>query len=188
MKKLAIFGSGSGSNAENIYNYFRSSVDVKVVLICTNKKESFIVSRAEKLNIPVVFTSNSALQNFSGLKKTLASYAVDYVVLAGFLLKIPTVMIKAFPNRIINIHPSLLPDYGGKGMYGVNVYKAVLGNNEKEAGITIHFVNEDYDKGEIVLQKRFLLSKNETLDSLSEKIHTLEFQYYPKTIEKIILK
>ena len=131
-KKLAIFASGSGSNAENICNYFENSSDIEVVLICTNKRDAYIVKRAEKLAIPVVFISKNELNNFDDLHKKLKSSKVDAIILAGFLLKLPTIMVESYPNRILNIHPSLLPKYGGKGMYGGKVHKAVLENKEKE--------------------------------------------------------
>ena len=127
-KKLAIFASGSGSNAENICNYFVNSPDIEVVLVCTNKRDAFIVKRAEKLNIPVIFITKTGLNNFNDLHKKLKKAKVDIIILAGFLLKLPAIMVKKYPNRILNIHPSLLPKYGGKGMYGNNVHKAVLKN------------------------------------------------------------
>ena len=188
MKKLAIFGSGTGSNAENICNYFTNSSDIEVVFVCTNNKNAFIVRRAEKLNIPVVYTTKDDLIVFSNLQKTLKYYSVDYIVLAGFLLKIPFEMVNSYPKKIINIHPSLLPKYGGRGMYGDNVHRAVLENNEIESGITIHFVNESYDEGEVILQKKCDVSIHETIESLEKKIHNLEFEYFPKTIEKILLQ
>ena len=150
-KKLAIFSSGSGSNAQNICNYFANHLDVKVVLICTNKLDAFIVKRAEKLNIPVTFITKTELDNFDALHKTLQNTKVDFIILAGFLLKLPSIMVKKYPNRILNIHPSLLPKYGGKGMYGNNVHKAVLANKETESGISIHFVNQNYDEGKLLL-------------------------------------
>lgn len=188
MKRLAIFGSGSGSNAENICNYFEGSKSVDVVFICTNNKNSFIVNRAEKLKIPIEYTTKNDLSKFSKIHKTLKHYRVDYIILAGFLLKIPLKMLNYYPKKILNIHPSLLPKYGGRGMYGVNVHKAVLKNKEFETGITIHFVNQNYDEGEIILQKKCAVSKNETLESLGGKIRYLEFKYFPNTIEKTILK
>ena len=187
MKKIAIFGSGSGSNAENICNYFGESADIKVVLMCTNRKSAFIVKRAKNLNIPIVYTTKADLENFINIHKVMKNYDVDYIVLAGFLLKIPAEMVESYPNRIINIHPALLPNFGGKGMYGANVHKAVLANNEKESGITIHFVSQKYDEGKIILQKCCVVSKNDTLEGLEKKIHDLEFRYFPKTIEQIIL-
>ena len=188
MKKIVIFGSGAGSNAVNICRYFKNSSDIEVVLICTNNKDAFIVSRAKKLNIPVVFTSKTDLLRFEGLAKTLKNYAVDYIVLAGFLLKIPSKMISSYPNKIINLHPSLLPKYGGKGMYGSNVHEAVLENKETETGITIHLVNQNYDEGKIIKQYVCGVSKTENLSSLENKIHKLEFNNFPQTLEKYILK
>ena len=188
MKKLAIFGSGTGGNAENICNYFTNSSDIEVVFVCTNNKTAFIVRRAEKLNIPIVYTTKDDLISFSKLHKTLKDYGVDYIVLAGFLLKIPFEMVDSYPKKIINIHPSLLPKYGGRGMYGNNVHRAVLENKEIESGITIHFVNKNYDEGEVILQKKCDVSIHETIESLEKKIHNLEFEYFPKTIEKILLQ
>tara|TARA_B100001250_G_C19814576_1_gene797608 strand:- start:917 stop:1483 length:567 start_codon:yes stop_codon:yes gene_type:complete len=188
MKRLAIFGSGTGSNAENICNYFAGSSRVKIVFICTNKKSAFIVTRAKKLNLPVVYTTKEGLSNFSSLHKSLQNYKVDYIILAGFLIKIPSKMIDFYPNKIINIHPSLLPKYGGKGMYGKNVHHAVLKNKDTQSGITIHFVNENYDDGEVILQKCCAVSITETAQSLEKKVHDLEFLFFPKTIEKIVLK
>ena len=188
MKKLVIFGSGAGSNAVNICRYFKNSSDIEVVLICTNNKDAFIVDRAKKLNIPIVFTSKSDLLKFDDLAKTLKNYAVDYIILAGFLLKIPSKMISSYPNKIINLHPSLLPKYGGKGMYGSNVHEAVLENKETETGITIHLVNQSYDEGKIIKQYVCDVSKTESLSSLENKIHKLEFNNFPKTLEKYILK
>ena len=185
-KKLAIFASGSGSNAENICNYFANSSDIEVVLMCTNKRDAYIVKRAEKLDIPVVFISKSELNNFDNLHKKLQSVKVDIIILAGFLLKLPAIMIEYYPNRILNIHPSLLPKYGGKGMYGNKVHKAVLENKETESGISIHFVNQNYDEGKIILQEKCVISEDETLETLTEKIHQLEHNYFPIAIEKTL--
>ena len=185
-KKLAIFASGSGSNAENICNYFANHSGITVVLICTNKPDAFIVKRAKKLNIPVTFITKTELNNFDGLHKTLQNTKVDFIILAGFLLKLPTIMVWEYQNRILNIHPSLLPKYGGKGMYGDNVHKAVLENKEIESGISIHFVNQNYDKGELILQEKCSISENETLDTLAAKIHQLEQKYFPIAIEKTL--
>jgi len=186
IKKLAIFASGSGSNAENICNYFVSSSDIEVVLICTNKENAFIVKRAKKLNIPVYIFTKNELNNFVDLHKKLQIIGVKIIILAGFLLKIPTIMIDSYPNRIINIHPSLLPKYGGKGMYGNNIHKAVIENKETESGISIHFVNQNYDEGKIILQEKCVISNNETVETLIQKIYKLEHIYFPATIEKTI--
>ena len=188
LRKLAIFASGSGSNAENICNYFTDSPDIEVVLICTNKRDAFIVKRANKLNIPVYIFSKSELNNFVDLHKKLQNIEVDVIILAGFLLKLPTIMVDSYPNRIINIHPSLLPKYGGKGMYGSNIHKAVIKNKELESGISIHFVNHNYDEGKIILQKKCSISANESVETLIHKIHKLEHNYFPVAIEKTIKK
>ena len=185
-KKLAIFASGSGSNAENICNYFTDSSGIEVVLICTNKQDAFIVKRAKKLNIPVYIFTKYELNNFVDLHKKLQSIGTDIVILAGFLLKLPEIMIDSYPNRIINIHPSLLPKYGGKGMYGSNIHRAVIENKETESGISIHFVNQNYDEGEIILQEKCAVSTNETVETLIQKIHKLEHNYFPGAIEKTV--
>jgi phosphoribosylglycinamide formyltransferase-1 len=188
VKKLAIFGSGSGGNAENIFKYFEKSTKIEVVFICTNNKNALIVGRAKRLGLPVIYTTKNDLNNFSDIKKILAGYNVDYIILAGFLLKIPFKMASHYKKKIINIHPSLLPKYGGRGMYGPNVHRAVLENNETESGVTIHFVNHKYDEGEVILQKKCVISIDETIESLSRKVSRLEFEYFPKTIEKIVLR
>ena len=187
-KKLAIFASGSGSNTKNICNYFAESSDIKVVLICTNREDAFIVKRANKLNIPVYIFSKSELNNFVDLHKKLQNIEVDVIILAGFLLKLPAIMVDNYPNRIINIHPSLLPKYGGKGMYGSNIHKAVIKNKELESGISIHFVNQNYDEGKIILQKKCSISADESVETLMHKIHKLEHNYFPVAIEKTIKK
>tara|TARA_B100000787_G_scaffold161469_1_gene141312 strand:+ start:487 stop:1059 length:573 start_codon:yes stop_codon:yes gene_type:complete len=185
-KKIAIFGSGSGSNAENICTYFALSPDIDVVLICTNKQDALIVKRAKKLNIPTYVFTKYELNNFADLHKKLQVKGVDIVILAGFLLKLPSKMIDSYPNRIINIHPSLLPKYGGKGMYGNNIHKAVIKNKEAESGISIHLVNQNYDEGKIILQKKCSISFNESVETLTQKIHKLEHNYFPLAIEKMI--
>ncbi|HIG32558.1 MAG TPA: phosphoribosylglycinamide formyltransferase [Flavobacteriales bacterium] len=185
-KKLAIFASGSGSNAQNICNYFANHSDVKVVLICTNNLDAFIVKRAKKLNIPITFITKTELNYFINLYKKLQNAEVDFIILAGFLLRLPTIMVEKYPNHIINIHPSLLPKYGGRGMYGDIVHKAVLKNKEIESGISIHFVNQNYDEGELILQEKCSVSANETLETLAAKIHQLERKHLPLTIEKIL--
>jgi len=188
LKKLAIFASGSGSNAENICNYFAESSDIQVVLICTNRRDAFIVKRANKLNIPVYTFSKNELNNFVDLHKKLQNIEVNIIILAGFLLKLPAIMVDSYPNRIINIHPSLLPKYGGKGMYGNNIHKAVIENKEIESGISIHFVNQNYDEGKIILQEKCVISNNETVETLNQKIQKLEHNYFPSAIEKTLKK
>jgi len=186
LKKLAIFASGSGSNAENIYAYFSGHSEVEVVFFCTNKQDAFIVKRAEKLNIPVIIITKTELNNFDRLYKKLQNAKIDFIILAGFLLKLPAIMVKKYQNRILNIHPSLLPKYGGRGMYGDKVHEAVLANKEIESGISIHFVNQNYDEGKLILQKTCSVSVDETLETLTSKIQQLEQKYFPPTIEKAI--
>jgi len=188
LKKIAIFGSGSGSNAENICMFFNQSSDIEVVLIGTNNKTAFIVNRAKKLGMPLVIFSKIELNNFDGLYKKLVEKEIDYIVLAGFLLKLPIKMIEKYSDKIINLHPSLLPKYSGKGMYGNNVHKAVLGANERASGITIHLVNEKYDDGKILFQKKCTISSSETVSSLSKKINKLEFMFFPEIIKTHILQ
>ena len=186
MKKLAIFGSGSGGNAENICDYFANSSDIEVVFICTNNKAAFIVKRAEKLNIPIIYTTKDDLTNFNNLRKILSEYNVDYIILAGFLLKLPSKMVNSYPKKIINIHPSLLPKYGGKGMYGKNVHSAVIDHNEMYSGITIHYVNENYDDGAIIFQYPYKIKKEETPESLGRAVQKIEHRCFPLVLEKII--
>ncbi len=185
-KKLAIFASGSGSNAQNICKYFANHSDIKLVLICTNNPDAFIVKRAKKLNIPITFITKTELNYFINLYKKLQNAEVDFIILAGFLLRLPVIMVEKYLNRIINIHPSLLPKFGGGGMYGDAVHKAVLKNKEIESGISIHFVNQNYDEGELILQEKCSVSANETLETLAAKIHQLEQKHLPLTVEKIL--
>lgn len=187
MKNFAIFGSGSGSNAENIYEYFLNSKSVKISCICTNNRDAGIVKRAKKLDLPIIFLSKTDLNTFYNLQKSLKYYEIDYIILAGFLLKIPALMVHYYNKKIINIHPSLLPKYGGKGMYGRKIHETILAEKEYESGITIHFVNQNYDEGEVILQKKCSIDAYETVKSLEKKIHNLEFIYFPKAIEKILI-
>ena len=185
-KNIAIFASGNGSNTENICNFFQNSSDITVVLICSNNKAAYVVKIAKKLQIPLFLFTKQGLENFFRLEKVLIDNRVDFIILAGFLLKIPKKMLENYPNKIINIHPALLPKYGGKGMYGNNVHKAVLEKKETESGITIHFVNSKYDDGEIVFQTKCKVENNDSVESLGEKIRKLEQEFFPKTIEGVI--
>ena len=187
MKNIAIFASGEGTNAENLFDYFNNDKRVKIKLVVTNSDTAGVVARAEKYKKNVQIISKTALYEYtSQIIEFLQTEKIDIIVLAGFLLKIPEAFIKAFPNQIINIHPSLLPKYGGQGMYGMNVHKAVVENKETESGITIHYVNEEYDKGEIILQAKCEVNESDTAETLAAKIRKLEFEFFPKAIEKII--
>lgn len=182
---IVILASGSGTNAENIANYFASNDYIQVSQILSNKKDAFVLERAKKLGIPSSTFSKTDFQNATFLDRIPEA---DYIILAGFLWLIPEYLIKAFPNKIINIHPALLPKYGGKGMYGSHVHKAVIEAKEKESGITIHLVNEEYDKGEILFQVKCNIDESDTPDSLAKKIHGLEHEHFPRVIEKYIKK
>ena len=187
MINTAIFASGEGTNAENIIKHFNNDSRIKIKLVITNKGDAGVVVRAEKYKKNVQIISREALNNYTAkIIEFLQGEKIDLIILAGFLLKLPEAFVKAFPNKIVNIHPALLPKYGGKGMYGMNVHNAVIENKETESGITIHFVNEEYDKGEIILQQKCVVDANETPETLAQKIHDLEYAYYPKAIEKLI--
>ena len=187
MINVAIFASGEGTNAENLFTYFANDTRIKIKLIVTNKNDAGIVAKAEKYKKTVQIVSKQALENYTQqLIEFLKLENINLIILAGFLLKIPSEFVTAFPNKIINIHPSLLPKYGGKGMYGNNVHQAVLKNNESESGITIHFVNEEYDKGEIILQAKCDVTINDTVETLANKIKKLEFSNLPKAIERFL--
>ena len=186
MKKIVVFASGSGTNAENIIKYFRKSDIASVTLLLSNNKEAKVLERAKKLSVPsLVFTKNE-LNNTDLITKILNKERPDLIVLAGFLLKFPENILNIFSNKVINIHPALLPKYGGKGMYGMHVHEKVVENGEKEAGITIHYVNKNYDEGATIFQESFLLSQNETAGSLAKKIHSLEYEHFPKVIRELL--
>ncbi|ANW97181.1 phosphoribosylglycinamide formyltransferase [Wenyingzhuangia fucanilytica] len=185
MIKIAILASGSGSNAENIAQYFSTHKNVKITYILSNKKDAFVLERAKKLKIKSKVFSNKEMKEQVELLNLLKVEA-DFIILAGFLLKVPENIIEAFPNKIINIHPALLPNYGGKGMYGMHVHRAVKENNEKETGITIHYVNENYDEGAIIFQAKAALTKDDTPETIAEKIHLLEQEHFPRVIDEVI--
>lgn len=185
MKNIVIFASGSGTNAENIINHFKKSTRVKVVKVFCNNSDAKVFERCERLDIPCIFLKKEDLFSSDEFLSTLKTTA-DYIILAGFLLKIPERLIKAFPNKIINIHPALLPKYGGKGMYGMHIHQAVKANNEIETGITIHYVNENYDEGKIIFQKKVALTPEDSPEQIADKIHFLEQHYFPRVIEDVI--
>lgn len=187
LKKIAIFASGTGTNAENIIRYFSDSTKIKVVSVFTNNANALVIERAKKFDISCKIFNRFDLEVNEIFLQNLIDEA-DYIVLAGFLWLIPKRLIDAFPQKIINIHPALLPKYGGKGMFGMHVHRAVIDHQEKETGITIHFVDEKYDEGAIILQKSVKVDENDTPESIAEKIHQLEYGYFPKVIEKVILK
>lgn len=186
MKRIVIFASGSGSNAENIFHYFKDKNTCEVSLILTNNPTAGVIERARRLQIPYqVFTKNDFTSS-DRIAEELVNMKTDLIVLAGFLWLVPSSLIDAFPHRIINIHPALLPKYGGKGMYGDFVHRAVSEAREIETGITIHYVNEFYDEGAVIFQKSVSIEKGEEPELIAKKVHALEYEYFPKVIEEII--
>ena len=185
MKRIAILASGSGSNAENIIIYFSENNEVEVPFVISNRKEVYVHERCKYLGVPSYVYKKADFEN-GVVTKFLIDNKIDLVVLAGFLLRIPDDMLAAYPNKVINIHPSLLPKYGGKGMYGDNVHKAVVENKETESGITIHFLNDRFDEGEHVAQYRCEVLATDTPEDVAAKVHALEYEWYPKVIENIL--
>ena len=183
MKNIAIFASGSGTNAENIVNYFEDSNKVDVSVILTNNEKAGVIERAHSLFVDVHVFNRDDFYNSDKIISLLIQYNIDIIVLAGFLWLVPERMIEKYENNIINIHPALLPKFGGKGMYGMKVHEAVIKAKEAKSGITIHKVNKIYDDGQIIFQESFDISENETADSLANKIHVLEYKHLPIVIE-----
>ncbi|MEO8116727.1 MAG: phosphoribosylglycinamide formyltransferase [Bacteroidota bacterium] len=184
---IAIFASGTGSNAEKIISYFKDSDKISIALIVTNNKEAGVLKIAKKNNIPILIIDKEKFFYNNAFFSEFEKYKINFIVLAGFLWKIPLKLIHAFPNAIINIHPALLPAYGGKGMYGVHVHASVIAHHEKQSGITIHYVDEIYDHGKIIFQEKCNLEKNETPATLAAKIHELEHAHFAPQIEKLLL-
>ena len=185
MKRIVIFASGSGSNAENIVNYFENNDVAEVVYILSNKKNAGVLERAQRLNVPSDTFTKEELNNEVVLQK-LQEVKPDLIVLAGFLLKFPKNIIEKYTDKVVNIHPALLPKYGGKGMYGSHVHKAVVANKEKESGITIHYVNEFYDEGNIIFQAKTAVESEDSADDVAQKIHQLEYKHFPVVIEQML--
>ena len=185
IKNIVIFASGSGSNAIKIYEYFHKNQSVKIGALYCNKKSAPVIQKFQNIGIKTIVFEKNKLQD-GGVLKTLLNLNPRLIILAGFLLKMPEEIISNFENRIINIHPALLPSYGGKGMYGINIHRSVVENSELFSGLTIHYVNKDYDKGAIIFQKKVELSKNESAETLYKKILKLEHLHYPQVIEKLL--
>ena len=186
-KKIVLFASGNGTNVENILNYFKNNNRVSFLKVFTNNSKALVLKKIAPFTIKPRCFNNIELKE-DLIFKELKLLNPDLIVLAGFLLKIPTSIINYFQNKIINIHPSLLPNFGGKGMYGINVHKAVKMNNEKKSGITIHYVDNDYDTGKIIFQKGVKISKLDSVEDISNKVHNLELEHFPKVIELILFK
>ena len=186
---ISIWASGSGTNAENIILKFKNHPFIRIKMIVTNNPSAGVIQRAEKLKKTVHIIPKSVLyEKVHRVIELLKEEEIDLIVLAGFLLKVPKEIIQEYPNKIINIHPALLPKYGGKGFYGNHVHAAVLQNKEKETGITIHYVNEEYDEGQIIMQSKCPVLETDTEETLAQKVHQLEYEFYPKVIEQIAEK
>jgi phosphoribosylglycinamide formyltransferase-1 len=186
-KHIAIFASGSGSNAENISRFFYQNPLIEVCLFLTNKPDAPVTERAKRLGKPCYIFTREEFYNTNRVAEELNKYKIDLIVLAGFLWLIPSNLLRNFPKRIVNIHPALLPKYGGKGMYGTRVHQSVIENREKESGITIHYVNEEYDAGDIIFQARCTVNPNDTPESLAGKVHELEYRHFPEVIESVLM-
>ena len=188
MKNLAIFVSGSGTNCENIIRYFADHADIRVSLVVSNRADAFALVRAERLNVPTAIVPKADFQDEEKVLRLLKNYDIDFIVLAGFLLKIPPYLIDAYPRRMLNLHPALLPKFGGKGMYGHHVHEAVWQARETETGITVHWVTADYDRGPIIAQFRTAVAPTDTPDDIANRIHELEQQHFPQVIEQAVLR
>lgn len=188
MKKIAIFASGSGSNAENIIQYFAQKPKFCVKTIFCNVPDAYVLERAKKYRIPTIIFNKEELRDQGKVLRQLQEQEIDFIVLAGFLWLMPACITSAYPNKIVNIHPALLPAYGGKGMYGHHVHEAVIAAGEKESGITIHYVNDHYDQGAILFQAKCPVLPGDTPEELAGRIHELEYRYFPKVIEETLNK
>lgn len=186
MKNIAIFASGEGTNAQNIINYFKESDIAAVKLVISNNPEANVLKRAQESGIDTLIIDRNTLYESEELIRILKKTAIDFIVLAGFLWKIPKNLIQVFPGKIINIHPSLLPKFGGKGMYGIHIHKAVIDAKEKQSGISIHFVNENYDEGQLISQHNCIIDPSDTPETVAYKIHQLEREFFPKVIHKLL--
>lgn len=187
MEKIAIFASGSGSNAEKIIAYFSNIKDFQVSLVISNNKEALVLDKSKKNDIPTYIVTRENFYKKESILQHLKQCDIDFIVLAGFLWLIPKELITAYPNKIINIHPALLPKYGGKGMYGHHVHKAVKKSGDKESGMTIHYVNEKYDDGSIIIQSKCDIKQSDDWELIAKKVLQLEHKYYARTIHQIIL-
>ena len=188
MKRIILFASGSGTNVENIIKFFEGSSEVEVSCVLSNKRSAKVLDRCDKLNVCAFYFNKHSFYKSDGVLRLLRSQQPDLIVLAGFLWKIPESIIQNFSGKIINIHPALLPKYGGKGMYGRHVHEAVKNNGERETGITIHYVNEEYDEGAIIRQEKTTVAPEDSVDAIAHKVHVLEYQYFPLVIAQLLSK
>ncbi|TBO41154.1 phosphoribosylglycinamide formyltransferase [Pedobacter kyonggii] len=187
-KRIAIFASGSGSNAQKLMEHFKRSNEIEISLVLTNNADAYVLQRADNFEIPTHIFDKNEFYKTEEVIDLLKNLEIDFVVLAGFLWLIPKNLIHAYPGRIVNIHPAILPKFGGKGMYGDHVHNAVMAAGETEGGITIHYVNENYDEGEYIYQARYRIDKNDNLEMVKFKGQQLEHQHYPRIVETIVKK
>jgi phosphoribosylglycinamide formyltransferase-1 len=187
MNNIAIFASGSGTNAQRLIEYFSPITVTNISILLTNKKNAGVIERAKKFNVPIRIFDREEFYYSDNIADFLQNEGIDWIILAGFLWLIPDNLLKNFPQRIVNIHPALLPKYGGKGMYGMNVHQAVIDAKEKESGITIHYVNENYDEGNIIFQASCPVDVTDSPETLAAKIHELEYKHFPVVMENLIL-
>ena len=186
---IAIFASGNGSNAENILKHFEGKEETaKVKIVLCNHAEAYVLERAKKYGVPTLVFSKKEMVETEKVEEALKAYGIDFIVLSGFMLKIPEKLVRAYPNRIVNIHPALLPKYGGKGMYGDHVHEAVIAAGEKERGRTIHYANEHYDSGDIIFQAKCAVEAGDTAETLAQRVHQLEYAHFPRVIEETVKK
>jgi phosphoribosylglycinamide formyltransferase 1 len=186
LKRIAIFASGTGSNAKKIITHFQDNPDIEISLVVSNNKDAKVLDMAHSFNIPTLVVNKSLLNSSDYILEKFSIFPINFIVLAGFLLLIPKYLVDKFPNSIVNIHPALLPKFGGKGMYGMNVHKAVKESGEKETGITIHYVNEKYDEGSIILQASCPVSPEDSPEEIAKNVLKLEHEHFAKTIERIL--
>lgn len=186
MKRIVIFASGSGTNAENLIKFFHNSDNASVIQVLTNNPHAKVLERAKKFKVSALSFNKIAFTETDDLLNLLKASKPDLIVLAGFLWKFPEHILNVFPNKVINVHPALLPKYGGKGMYGMHVHEAVVNNKETETGITIHYVNEHYDEGAIIFQAKCVITSTDTAEDVAAKIHELEMEYFPKVVDKLL--
>lgn len=186
MRNIAIFASGSGTNAENIIKYFSNHNSARVALVLSNRREAFVLKRSAALDVKTFFFDRNDFYNSGAVLARLKDEDIDFVVLAGFLWLVPDDILSEYEGRIINIHPALLPSYGGRGMYGDRVHRAVIENGDKESGISIHYVNSRYDSGDIIFQARCKVDPDDTPESLAARVHTLEYTHFPRVIEELV--
>lgn len=184
-KNIALFASGNGSNVENIIRYFTAHSSIRVALVLSNREQAFALERARRLGVECAWLPKEAWSDGTQVLELLRTHEIDFVALAGFLSRVPAVLLHAYPQRMVNLHPSLLPKFGGKGMYGDRVHRAVLEAGEAESGITIHYTGEHYDEGAVIFQATCPVCPEDTPDALATRIHALEYEHYPRVIEKL---